>query len=184
MKFLIKNARLAFPNLFQAKAGPDGGEPNFSAALIIPPNHPIIPELEKAFVKIAQEKWGDKAAVIVKGLKAQDRLALHDGDTKAQYAGYEGNKFINTRSKTRPTVVDRDRSPLTAEDGKPYAGCYVNASIELWAQDHKQYGKRINASLRGVQFDRDGDAFSAGTVADAEEFDDLGNQGDETDPLS
>jgi hypothetical protein len=70
-------------------------------------------------------------------------------------------------------VVDRDRTPLTASDGKPYAGCFVNAVVELWAQDN-QYGKRINASLGGVQFAADGDAFGGGGVrTEADDFDDL-----------
>lgn len=183
-RFSIADARLAFPNLFKAKAGPDGGEPSFSAALIIPPNHPIIPKLNAAFERLAKEKWGEKGPAIVKQLRAQDRLALHDGATKAGYAGYDGNLFINTRSKMRPTVVDRNKVPLSEEDGKVYAGCYVNALIELWAQDSQSYGKRINAQLRGVQFSRDGDAFSAGSVAGEDEFADLGDQGDDTDPLS
>jgi hypothetical protein len=72
-----------------------------------------------------------------------------------------------------PTVVDAARQALTERSGKPYAGCYVNASIELWAQDNA-YGKRINATLRGVQFVRDGDSFGAGSRAAApDEFDEI-----------
>ena len=171
-RFSIADARLAFPNLFKAKAGPDGGEPSFSAALIIPPNHPIIPKLNAAFERLAKEKWGEKGPAIVKQLRAQDRLALHDGATKAGYAGYDGNMFINTRSKMRPTVVDRNKVPLSEEDGKVYAGCYVNVSLELWAQDNN-YGKRVNATLMGVQFFRDGDAFAGGGVAGDDDFDDV-----------
>lgn len=183
-RFSITDARLAFPAVFKAKAGPDGGEPAYSAALIIPPDHPVIPKLNAAFLKLAREKWGDKGEAIVKQMRAQDRLALHDGATKAGYAGYDGNMFVNTRARTRPTVVDRNKVPLTEEDGRIYAGCYVNGLIELWAQDHKQYGKRINAQLRGIQFVRDGDAFAAGTSASEDEFADLGDQGGDTDPLS
>jgi hypothetical protein len=69
-------------------------------------------------------------------------------------------------------VLHSDKTPLTEADGKPYAGCYVNASIELWAQDNN-YGKRVNASLGGVQFARDGDAFAGGGAASEDEFDDL-----------
>jgi hypothetical protein len=184
MRILIKNARLAFPNLFTARPGQDGGEAKFGASLIIAPDNPAIKEINAAFEKIAKEKWGDKAATILKGLRAQDRLCLHDGATKAQYQGFEGNMYVSASSKLRPSVFDRSRTPLTAEDGKPYSGCYVNASIELWAQDSKQYGKRINAQLRGVQFDRDGDAFAAGTAASEDEFEDLGDQGDDTDPTA
>jgi hypothetical protein len=80
---------------------------------------------------------------------------------------------VSSRNKVRPLVLDRDKSPLTQSDGRPYAGCYVNGSIELWCQDNA-YGKRINATLRGVQFYKDGEAFAGGGSATADEFDDLG----------
>jgi hypothetical protein len=114
-----------------------------------------------------------KAEAILKGLAATDKLCLHDGDAKSGYEGFEGNLFISARSKVRPSVFDGQRNELTEADGKPYSGCYVNVSLELWAQDN-QFGKRINAQLRGVQFLRDGDAFSGGTrPADADEFDEI-----------
>jgi hypothetical protein len=180
MKILLENVRLAFPVLFKAKAIGDG-DPSFSASFILPPDHPAVAKLNVAFDKLAKEEWKDKAPAIVKTLRAQDRLALHDGDLKAQYQGYEGNLFVSTRSKTRPSVFDRDKSPLVEESGKPYSGCYVNASIELWIQDNQKFGKRINAQLRGVQFVKDGDAFAAGGAASEEEFADLSESGDDSD---
>jgi hypothetical protein len=182
-KLMIEGARLAFPNLFKQRTNEKGEPGKFGALLIIPPTHPAVKLLNAAFDAVAREKWGQKADVILKGLRAQDRLALHDGSTKAQYDGFEGNLYISSSSDVRPTVIDRDRSPLSSEDGKPYAGSYVNASIEIWAQDNPAYGKRINAQLRGVQFLRDGDAFAAGRPADVDEFADLGDQGD-VDPAS
>lgn len=172
----LKNVRLGFPQLFEAKQVNGEGTPAFSGSFILAPNHPAIKEIEAAMAEVAKAKWGEKAEGVIKTLKASDKMALHDGDTKADYEGYAGNMFINARSKTRPTVVDLDRSPLTQEDGRPYAGCYVNAIIELWAQSN-DYGKRVNASLKGVQFYKDGDAFAGGGVANADDFDDLSDQG-------
>jgi len=93
-----------------------------------------------------------------------------------------GNWFISAAAQenARPTVIDQNKSPLTVRDGKPYAGCYINASIDLWPQDNK-YGKRINAQLRGVQFLRDGDAFSAGRPADSDEFEEVTEGADSDD---
>jgi len=174
MKVMLKNVRLAFPNLFEAKTVNGEGEPAFSAALIHDPeaNAKTIEQLEGAIAQVAKDKWGAKADAILTKLKSTDKLALHDGDTKADYDGFPGNLYVSARSKTRPTVIDRDRTPLAESDGRPYAGCYVNASIELWAQDNN-YGKRINAQLRGVQFVADGDAFAGGGAAAADEFDEL-----------
>ena len=62
---------------------------------------------------------------------------------------------------------------MSARDGVFYAGCYVDAVIDIYAQDHPQYGRRINCGLLGVRFVRDGDAFSGGGGATADDFADL-----------
>jgi hypothetical protein len=77
--------------------------------------------------------------------------------------------FINARSDKRPGVVNRDMTPLTKDDNKPYAGCYVNATVRIWGQDN-QYGKRINAALRAVQFVKDGKPFGEGNIDVNKEF--------------
>ena len=175
-RVVLKNVRLAFPNLFEPRTDADTGRKSFGAALILPTDHPQIAEIEAAMNAAGAAKWGDKWAITKKGLEKQDRMALHDGDIKAKYDGYAGNMFINANSNenTPPTVVDQARNPLTKSSGKPYPGCYVNASIDFWAQkDHPKGGSRINAQLRGLQFYADGDSFSAGRPADADEFEDV-----------
>ncbi|MNP47458.1 hypothetical protein D3C76_1415120 [compost metagenome] len=77
--------------------------------------------------------------------------------------------------------MDRDRTQLTAQEGKPYSGCYVNVIVDIWAQDNS-YGKRINAQLQGIQFVRDGEAFSGGgTSADASDFEEIADGADAED---
>ena len=53
--------------------------------------------------------------------------------------------------------------------------------IDIWAQDNN-FGKRVNASLGGVQFLRDGDAFAGGGVAAPDDFDDI-SEGADADTL-
>jgi hypothetical protein len=182
MKIKVQNARLAFPKLFVAKAVADGDEPNFGASLILDPSDPgnakTIAEIDKAIDQVAKEKWGAKTDTIIKLARKTDKVCLHDGDLKAQYAGFEGMRYVSANNKMRPVVVNKDTSPLTAQDGVVYAGCYVNATIELWAQDNK-YGRRVNATLLGVQFVRDGDHFAGGSTGSADDFDDLGEGADE-----
>jgi hypothetical protein len=180
MKIKLQNVRLSFPNLFTAKAGDDGGEAKFSAGFLIDPKDKQIQMIEDAMKQVAKDKWGAKWEQVYKSMAASDKLALHDGDSKAQYAGYEGMMFINANNATRPLILDRDKSALSAEDGKPYGGCYVNVSLDLWAQDNK-FGKRINAGLGGVQFVKDGDAFGGGTKGDESDFDELGDGADASD---
>ncbi len=109
---------------------------------------------------------------MLKTLRSTLKVCLHDGDKKAEYEGYPNNKFVSASNKARPRVVDRDNSILVQADGRPYAGCYVNAVIDIWAQDNN-FGKRINASLSGVQFLRDSDAFAGGGVAGEDDFDNI-----------
>lgn len=181
MKLKLSNVRLAFPVLHDAKTVNGEGDPAFSASFLIDPADPQVKQINAAIDQIAKDKWGAKADAILKQMRATDKVCLHDGDLKSNYDGFPGNLYISARSKTRPLVIDTDKTPLVQADGKPYAGCYVNASIELWPQDNN-YGKRVNAILRGVQFLRDGDAFAGGGAASADEFDDLG-AGAEADAL-
>ncbi|MDE2097499.1 MAG: DUF2815 family protein [Patescibacteria group bacterium] len=176
MKIMLKNVRLAFPALWRpAKIkGSGDGPPKYNCCGLLPRNHPQLAELKGAMKSAAVEKWGAKADAIYKACVAAQKICLRDGDSKPDYDGFEGNFFVSASCATRPSVFDRDKTELNESDGKPYAGCYVNLSLEIWAQDN-EWGKRINAQLRGVQFVRDGDAFTAGAkAADADEFDDLG----------
>jgi len=177
MQIKLNNVRLAFPALFEAKTVNGEGKPAFSASFLIDPADPQIQTIEAAIKTVAKEKWADKADALLKSLEKQDKTCLHDGDVKSNYDGFPGNMFVSARSNTRPTVLDRDKSPLVEADGKPYGGCYVNVSLDIWAQDNN-YGKRINASLRGVQFFKDGDAFAGGGAADVDEFDDISEGAD------
>lgn len=181
-RILIKNVRIAFPNLFEPSTVAGEGEPRYGAAFILAADHPQLKEIEAKIKAIAIDKWKDKGDAVLKGLEKTDKVALHDGDTKPGYDGFSGNMFISASAKTsaRPTVINKDKTPLTDRDGVVYAGCYVNASIDFWAQDNA-YGKRINAQLRGVQFAKDGDAFSAGRPADADEFEDMSDGADADD---
>ena len=169
MKVHLKDVRISFANIFEAKQVQGQGDAKFSASFIFPKDHPQKAEIERGLVEAAKEKWGAKATEVLKSLKAADRLCLHDGDAKPDAEAYPGNLFINASNKQRPLVIGPNREPLVASDGKPYSGCYVNAIVEIWPQDN-QFGKRINASLLGVQFLRDGERLSGGGVAAADDF--------------
>ena len=168
----IANVRLTFPQLFEPKQVNGQGDPKFSSAFLVPKNHPQLGAIKEAMVAAATEKWAAKASEVLKQLQAADKLCLHDGDAKSDYDGYAGNFFINASNKIRPLVIGPQREPLVAVDGKPYSGCYVNAIVEFWAQDN-QFGKRVNASLLGVQFVKDGERLAGGGVAAADDFEAL-----------
>ena len=171
-RVMLKNVRLAFPVLDKPEAFQGQGEPRYSATLLADPDSENHKLLHAAMLAAAAAKWGDnKAEAAVKGLSAAGRTAIGDGNLKDKYDGFAGKVYVqaHARQKTPPTLLDMRAQPLPRDTGMIYAGCYVNASVEIWAQDN-QYGKRLNASLRGVQFVRDGDAFSGGRPAEADEF--------------
>lgn len=174
MQFKLNNVRIAFPNLYEPRAVKNSDKPRYSACFLIEPNDPQIAKLKGAILQVAKDKWGNKHEQVLKSLKAQDRLCLHDGDTKAKYAGFEGMMFVSAARQLRdgaPSVFDQNLQPLTMASGKPYSGCYVNVSIDIWAQGGESgHGERINAALRGVQFASDGERLSGGGTASEDEF--------------
>lgn len=181
MKLKLTDVRAAFLKCWKAETVNGEGDPAFSASFIIDPKDPQVKVINAAIEQTAKDKWGAKADAVLKQMRAGDKLCLHDGDTKAQYDGFEGNLFVAARSKTRPLALNRDKTPLTEEDGVLYSGCYVNVSLELWAQDNS-FGKRVNAQLGGIQFSKDGDAFAGGgSAADESDFDEISEGADADD---
>jgi len=168
---LLKNVRLSFPSLFVATSFSPDQEKKYSATLIVEKDTPEHKNLLAEIERVATEKWGPKAAGILSQLAAQSKVCMRDGAEKGDMDGFgEGVVFFNATTKSRPGVYDRDQSPLTADDGRPYAGCYVNAMVEIWCQDN-QFGRRVNATLRGVQFAADGEPFGGGGApAKADDF--------------
>lgn len=179
MKIMLPGLRMAFPSIFEASSI-EGGTPKFNLKLVVPPsNTALVKQLDDAMMTVAKEKWGAKAesvfAALVKTGKKPEVCFVREGYKNRDgevYSGFEDQFYFTASSDTRPLIIDRDKSPLIAADGRPYAGCYVNTSVEIWAQDNK-WGRAIRAQLKGVQFVKDGDAFSGGAPASPDEFDDL-----------
>jgi hypothetical protein len=166
----LKNVRLAFPAIFEAKTFNGEGEPAYNGTFLFANTDAAYKEVSDALRAVAKEKWTAKADAMLKDLIAKDKVCLHDGNSKSDYDGFADMYYVSARNKSRPLVIDRDKSPLTQADGKPYAGCYVNVNLDIWPQEN-QFGKRINATLVGIQFAKDGDAFSGSAPATPDDFD-------------
>lgn len=182
----LENVRLSFPDIWEAVQFEGKGPFSYRAAFLQPEKQPVmVQQSDKSWKKstmaqvleaVAAEAWKGKGSAILKSIENNaQKCCWYDGNVK-EYDGYADNFVLSAtrgQEKGRPIVKDRDASPLTPEDGKPYAGCYVNATVEIWAQDNK-WGKGMRATLRGIQFVKDGDAFSAGTPLSDDEFGDIG----------
>lgn len=159
---MIKNVRLSFPSLFE-RAVFDGQEGKYEATV-------LIDKEDKKTKKLLDKAIAE--AIAEANIKvASDKRCLKDGDD-SEYDGYEGNWSLKAANSKRPTVLNRDKTPLTSDDEVLYAGCYVNIVIDLWIQNNK-FGKRVNANLYGVQFVKDGEPFGMGPIDVTDDFDDL-----------
>ena len=160
-KIQLKNVRLSFPSIFK-RASFDGNEGKFEATFLL--------DKDRDAAQIAKiEAAIDEAIKESKVKVPSDKRCLKDGDD-VEYDGYAGCMSLKASSNKRPTVIDRDKTPLAEDDGKPYAGCYVNAIVDIWIQNNN-YGKRANCNLYGIQFVKDGTPFGAGDVDVTDEFD-------------
>lgn len=168
----LKNVRLAFPDIWTPVAFEEGQEKKYGATFLIQKNDAQIKAIQKAINEVAVAQWKEKAKTVLGSLTGNaNKICFVDGETKA-YDGFSECMALSAKNKRRPLIVDRNKEPLIEDDGKPYSGCYVNASLEIWAQENK-WGKGIRATLRGIQFLRDGDQFGGGSVANQDEFEDF-----------
>lgn len=204
-KIKLVGVRLSFPELFHATEFKTGdGKPRFDASFLIVPDSDNDKKVRAAIAAEAIEAFGAKGPKIVAGFEGNsNKYCYIDGDTK-EYDGYEGLMCLTSHAKVAPGVFthrafngkvcylnEQGATFQLDEFGKlqpvevdfkvtvPYAGCYVNATVEIWGQKGENSGMR--ASVTGVQFARDGEAFSGGKAASPDEFDDLGDGADAAD---
>lgn len=164
-RFTLKNVRLSFPSLFK-KAEFDGAATKFEATFLLDKDSQAdqVAMVEQKIEEFLKEKFPKGAPKSIK------RTVFVDGDTK-DYDGYENQMAFKGSNNKRPTLIDRDKTPIIEEDNILYAGCYVNAIVDLWYSDHPKGGKQVLGNVLGVQFVKDGDAFGADTTADVDDFD-------------
>lgn len=175
MKVKLLNVRLSFPDIFEATQYEGKGVKRYNATFLVEPKSVNDAAIRAAIAQVAIEEYGKKAEALVTSWQGNaQKFCYLDGNTK-EYEGYEGLWYLSCHRKEKdgpPTLLDRDKSPLGVASGRPYAGCYVNASVEIYAQGGQHPG--IRASFSGIQFVEDGDSFGGGAPANPDEFEDLG----------
>lgn len=171
-KVKLINARLAFPDLFEATQYEGQGKFRYNATFLIVPGSANDIAVQKAIQETGLEYYEKKWKAQYESIKGNpQKFCYQPGDAK-EYDGYQGLMVLSAhRQQTdgRVVVIDADKSPLTAADGKPYGGCYVNATVGFFG--YKQGG--IGAGLTAVQFAKHGDAFSGAGTGRLEDFDSL-----------
>lgn len=192
--------RLAYLHVFDKRPGmrnADGSKSpdKFEVNPIFSPDGDNAARVRAAIEAVAKEKYGEKPvnasdkdgkttgqipawqAVLTdfgedqRGLRIGNQKKTKDGEIAD---GFADMVYVSAKNTVRPTVVNRNRTPLIGEDGVIYSGCYGSVQIDVWALNKLGVKKRIVTDLLGVQFSRDGDAFSAGArPADPDDFADL-----------
>ena len=168
-KIMLEKVRLSFPELFTPKSfGDDGANPKYSANFLMDKDEhkDEIAGVMGAIKEAIAGKWKTKP----KDLK----LCFSDGEEKS-YDGYQNAWFLSANNKRRPVVIDKDKSPLVAEDEKIYAGCHVNAIVSFWCMDNK-WGKRVLCNLEAVQFAGHGERFGGSSIDIETAFDDISEE--------
>ena len=175
-KIMLRSVRCAYPQLFLFFTNKFSGKEEYSVRVMIPESdkaqlEKIRSTIEKAFInKFGPEKGPRKF-----------KAAMESKNTRClQYDDENGYYYINLKRRAqdgRPVVLDRNKSPLAASDGRLYGGCYINATVEFWCYDNASTG--AGCTLLGVQFVKDGEPFSGASQPSEDDFDDLGDDGDD-----
>ena len=172
-KVRLKMVRLSYPHLFKAKGfGRDQtGEKKFSATAIIDPDTKAgkanMDLLDDAIAAAKEAKWGNKPPKL-----KSDKICFRDGDDDVDET--KGMMICVASNSKRPITLDENGDDVTEADDVLYAGCYVDMIVRIWAQDN-EFGQRINASLEGVRYRDEGEAFSGHSKTTAGDFDDDGD---------
>lgn len=175
-KFVTGKVRLSYPNLFEAKSI-EGSDPKFSASLIIDKDDKVTLDKYKKALEAAiaegEAKLKNKSGNIPKNLKKP----LRDGDTdREDDPAYENKYFLNANSNRKPQCVDQRKQPI-ANPEDLYPGCYVRASLTLFAfNTNGNLG--IAVGLNNVQKWAEGEPLAGGSSAE-EDFDELDVEADD-----
>jgi len=163
----LDNARLSYPHLDKAWAGDEDQTPKFGAVAL----------LDKTTHKAAKDLCVRRINEILKENKVEklgaDKKFIKDGDLTDKDEA-QGMWVVSARESRRPACRGADGVTLATDEITDvlYAGCYVSILIRPWWQDHKKFGKRVNAGLSAVRFMRDGEPFGEGRIGD-EDLDDI-----------
>lgn len=172
VEIYLEDVRLSHPHLFEAQQykKDKNSKPRYTSVFILDKkkHKNLIADIEDGIEEIRMDMFDGRK------LKA-DNICLSDGDDtdKDEYQGCMILRAARGESLGPPTVIDRDKSELTAKDRKPYGGCYVNAIVRLYGYD--EYADQVNAGLEAVQYFRKGDAFGAQPVDVDTKFKDHGD---------
>jgi len=194
MKVNIKNVRALYPFLFSKdqpkKADQD---PKYRVTLTMEEDHPGVEQIREAALEVLTAKVGaDAAERWMKNNFGVDKKTgvLHWGDKRDEPSeDFDATRYFTAKSDSQPVIQtslgakqkregmvrDEDGDDIELdrdEHGKQiYAGCFVNASINVvaWKNDN---GTGVSTYLLGIKFRKDGDEQQLGETVGDDDLDD------------
>lgn len=171
-KITIPNVRFSYAHVFQPYAFEgDTKEPKYSVTILIPKTATDTVAKIKAAIKAAYEeakvqRWGNKAvAKWFNPLQDGDEPTA-DGDDRGE--AFAGHWYINTKSRTKPGLVDKNLQPILDTD-EFYSGCYGHVSVAFSGFDNSG-NKGISAFLNNIMKTKDGTPLGSGASTPEEDF--------------
>lgn len=127
-----------------------------------------IAAIKKAQAELMNDpKFGGKKPTLLALRKGDDTPAREEDPALGA-----GKWTISAKSKVKPKIVDMLKNDLSADSGKPYSGCYVHGTIDLFPYNNEQRG--ISSEIIAVMFVKDGERLGGrGPVDVDEEFGDV-----------
>ena len=178
----MSNVRLSFPHIAAPQVQKDnkGNEKlTYSAAFLMPPDHPDFAKVMSVIQELAAEKWKQQGQAVIQMCNTDPKKRFYgqghekiNQKTMKVYDGYEGMVYISCSNRNQPQIIDAATGqaidPLNTmatqnAARQMFAGCYVNAAIKPWLQEN-EHGRGIRCELVAVQFRADGQPFGEGPV--------------------
>lgn len=187
----LTNVRLSFPKLdipdyYEGKKQKDTDVRSWNASFHILNDDPQRKAIDAAYEELAKAKFsslGPKWKQKLENLRASDSKTTAWIDGMRKNNPVEGVWILSAKRRENdgpPIVVDNDMSPIydritreviKGKEGRLFAGCYVNAQVDLWVQDGKTPGLRCG--LLVVQRLKAGEAFGGGAAPNMADFEEV-----------
>jgi len=180
----LKHVRIAFiDELFEPGQYEGKGDFRHTATFIVEPGSANDKAIQAAIQAEAVTAWAKKADAMLEDMRGDKKAFSYQKNKKDKagdvYDGFENMYALAAVRKQKdgaPLFLHNVKDPatgkaqrLTGKEGIIYAGCYVNAKVEMWAQQGTYRGMRCG--LLGVRFDEDGDSFGGASRPSDDGFD-------------
>lgn len=174
--------RANWAKVFEPEKNDLNGEMEYSVVALFPKDADLT-VLKNACHQACVEKWGPDPQTWPANLKTpfrdQSEKPMKDKETRQVLKdengepvlpkGYEaGAKFINLKTKQKPSVVDANVQPII-EPSEFYNGCYALASVRAYAYE-KKGNVGVSLGLNNIQKTRDGESLGGTRTKPEDDF--------------